>query len=281
MDNTYIKLSNDIYDNLNLTNEELTILILLYRNYMQYKSVSICSIQMLCDYMRINISNNRKIISVVKDIIIQLVDKDYITNIYDLYYDEIDSLIFDSIVNKDYIFYAELPEPPESNYFVVYDNEINHIFKELASKNLNKFNLIRYFIACRRVSNNDSNFGYLTQTKLKQLINDSRTIQRYNKILQDDLHLIRYNNNYLTPDRHYCTTFIGKYGDDDNFNRQLQIEVGAKGLIYTNKTKSNIKRSQKQKINHLINDSDKDTKIKELEDKLKEYEKEVKNNKLP
>lgn len=271
MENTYVKLPNNIFDNLNITNEELTILLLLYRNYIQYKSISLCSVQLLCNYMRINISNNRKVITTIKDVIIELTDKGYITNLYDLYYEEVDILLIDSVIkDKDSLFYTELPEPPESNYFVIYDNEINYIFQELVSKNLNKFNIIRYFIACRRVSNNDSNFGYLTQTKLKQLISDSRTIQRYNKILQDDLHLIRYNNNYLTKDKYYCTTFIGKYDDEDNFNYQLQIEVDSKGLIPTDKIKSNIKRSKKQEINHLVND--KDIKIKELEEKLKQYE---------
>ena len=105
---------------------------------------------------------------------------------------------------------------------------------------------------------------------MKKLITDSRTIQRYNKILQDDLHLIRYNNNYLTPDKHYCTTFIGNWDDEVNFNYQLQIEVSAKGLIYTDKVKSNVKRSVKQKINNIL--SEKDIKIKELEEKLKQYE---------
>jgi len=127
--------------------------------------------------------------------------------------------------------------------------KINYILKELVSKNLNKFNIIRYFIACRRVSNNDSKFGYLTQGKLKQLVTDSRTIQRYNKILQDDLHLIRYNNSYLTQDKHYCTTYIGYWDDEINFNHQVKIEVESKGLIHTDKVKSNERRSVQQKVN--------------------------------
>jgi len=88
--------------------------------------------------------------------------------------------------------------------------------------------------------------------------------------LQDDLHLIRFNNSYLTPDKHYCTTFIGNWDDEVNFNYQLQIEVSSKGLIYTDKVKSNVKRSVKQKINNIL--SEKDIKIKELEEKLKQYE---------
>ena len=268
--NSYIKLPNDIYDNLNVSNEELTILILMYRNYQQYKSIGLCSIQMICDYMRINISNNRKVINIIKDSISQLSNNGYIINIYNLYYDDCEGSINAIIKDKDTLFYVELTPPPTERYFEIYDKNINYIFEKLASKNLNKFNLVRYYIACVRVSHNDSNFGYLSQTKLKQLISDSRTIQRYNKVLQDDLHLILYNNNYLTPEKHYCTTFIGKYGDEDNFNKQVEIEVSMKGLVHTDKIKSNVKRSVKQEINHLLDD--KDIKIKELEEKLKQYE---------
>ena len=273
MDNTtnnyYIKLPNDFYDNLDISNEEMTVLTLMYRNYMQYKSLGICSIQMICDFMRINVSNNRKIITTIKDTIIELVSKGYITKLYNLHYEYLDDknmpLSINSIIkDKDSLFYVELVEPPADHYFEVYDNEINYILKELVSKNLNKFNIIRYFIACRRVSNNDSKFGYLTQGKLKQLISDSRTIQRYNKILQDDLHLIRYNNSYLTQDKHYCTTYIGYWDDEINFNHQVKIEVESKGLICTNKVKSNIKRSVQQKINNADNLT-----IGELEDLLR------------
>lgn len=266
----YIKLANDIYDNVNITNEELTVLILMYRNYMQYKSIGICSVQLIAEYMRVDTSNNRKIINRINESIKGLIDKEYITGLYDLYYNKIS---FNDITKNKYaLFYVELIEPPESNYFVIHDKDVNSIFEQLHSENISKFNIIRYFIACRRVSNNDSNFGYLTQGKLKQLVNDSRTIQRYNKILQDELHLIRYDNNYLTEDKHYCTTFIGKYDDEDNFNKQLQMEVGVRGLVHTDKIKSNVRRSVKQKINHIekTDEEIRNERIAELEMLLKQ-----------
>lgn len=268
-DNSYIKLPNNIYDNLDITNEELTVLTLMYRNYQQYKSIGVCSIQMIINYMRFDTQKNHQIVGIIKDAISGLIDKEYITCLYDLYYEEI---IIEDIINKDTLFYVELVELPENNYFVVNDKDLNHIYKELESMKINKFNMTRYFIACRRVSNNDSNFGYLSQTKLKQLLNDSKTISKYNLILQDDLHLIRYNNSYLTEDKHYCTTFIGKYNDEDNFNHQLKIEVESRGLIHTDKIESNKRRSVKQEINNIIESTDKDNKIKELEAKLKQYE---------
>lgn len=262
MDNYYVKIPHSWYDNLDMSNEEVTILILLYRNYMQYKSISLCSIALLTNYMRFNTSNNRKVIGDIKNIISSLIEKNFITSLYDMFYNAITT---DDISDKNYIFYVELPITPETEWFQICDNDLNKIFEALENTNVNKFNLIRYFIACRRVVSCESNFGYLTQAKLKQLINDSRTIKKYNKILQDELHLIRYCNDYLTPEKHYCTTFIGYWDDEENFNHQLKVAVENQKLIHTTKIKSNKKRSIKQKINNLENNADTVAALKELE----------------
>jgi len=264
----YIMLPNSIYDDLSISNEEVAVFVLMYKHYQLSKSIGLCSIQAIASMMRVNTVNNRNMVLKIKESMKGLTDKKYIIKFYNLSDKEI--TFEEATSNKDSLFQIELIRPPEDHFFKLYDKDIIHIFNQLHGENISKFNIIRYFIACKRVSHNDSNFGYLTQGKLKKLITDSRTIQRYNKILQDDLHLIRYNNSYLTPDKHYCTTFIGNWDDDINFNYQLQIEVSAKGLIYTDKVKSNVKRSVKQKINNLSND--KDIKIKELEEKLKQYE---------
>jgi len=261
----YIKLPNSIYDDLSISNEELTVLSLMYRNYMQYKGLAICSMQMLADYMKYDPKTNHKIIPKIKTIINELIENKYITRMCDLSYKDI-SL---SEINKDIMFYVEIPVPLEALYFKVFDKNVDVIFNYLQDKKLNKFSMMRYYIACCRVSNNDASIGYLTQGKLKKLVSDSRTIQRYNNILQDELELIIYNNSYLTPDKHYCTTFIGKWDDEANFNKQLEVEVAVKGLVFTDKTKSNERRSKKQEINNIDNNKER---IKELEDKIKEYE---------
>lgn len=267
--NYYVKVANELYDSYCITNEELTILILLYRNYMQYKSFSLCSIDLLIEYMKFDIHNNRKIVGKIKDIINSLIEKKYINSLCDLAYNNI---TVGDIKDRYFKFYVDLPPTPETEWFQICDNELNEIFLALKNTNLNKFNFIRYFIACRRVASNKSNFGYLTQLKLKQLINDSRTIKKYNEILQDDLHLIRYNNDYLTPERHYCTTFIGYWNDEENFNKQLQYAVESKNLVHTNKIKSNKKRSVKQRINKLENNNeDVEEKLKQLEEYKKIY----------
>ena len=222
--------------------------------------------QMLADYMKYDPKSNHKIIPRIKTIIGELIENKYITKMCDLSYEEIAL----SEINKDFMFYVEIPEPLSTLYFKVFDKNMDAIFNYLQDKKLNKFSMMRYYIACCRVSNNDASIGYLTQGKLKKLVSDSRTIQRYNNILQDELNLIIYNNSYLTPDKHYCTTFIGKWDDEENFNKQLEVEVGVKGLVHTDKIKSNERRSVKQEINHLV--SEKDIRIKELEEKLKQYE---------
>lgn len=243
----FIKLPNNWYDHLNITNEELTVLTLLYRNYLYYQSVSLCNIDMLCNYMYIDSNSNKRIVKSILDIINSLLKKELIVDIYNIH---CETIKIDDIVNKHYTFYVELTPPPENAFFIVKNIDIDNIFNYLKNTNIGKFNLIRYFIACRRVCSNESNFGYLTQSKLKRLITDSKTVQRYNKILQDELHLIRYDNNYLTPDKHYCTTFIGSYEEKGSFNKMLKFEVDRQGLIYTDKLISNTKRSVTQQINN-------------------------------
>ena len=61
---SFIKLPNSWYDNLSISNKELTTLSLLYRNYTYYQSVSLCSLEMLCNYMYIDSNTNKKIINV-------------------------------------------------------------------------------------------------------------------------------------------------------------------------------------------------------------------------
>lgn len=271
----YIKVPNDWYDSLDITNEEMTILILLYRNYMQYRSIAVCNLELFASSMYINTNSNKKFISIIKDTISSLIEKEYITGLCNLHYEEI---TIEDITNKNYIFYVELIPPPDNNYFPIKDIDIDTICNHLQGVNIDKFSIIRYFIACRRVVNTESKFGYLTQGKLKQLVNHSKTIQGYNKILQDDLQLIRYNNSYLTRDRHYCTTFIGLYDEKESFDKMVECEVGNKGLVHTDKVRSNKKRKLKQQVNNInnkINNPANIDKIKELEEQLEAKNKQI------
>ncbi|WP_231159289.1 hypothetical protein [Clostridium botulinum] len=210
---------------------------LIKRNYSPIKEVSIASINMILNYMCVY-NRNPKLIKTIKVAIEGLIQKGYIKQIMNLQYDPIE---FDTIKNQD-LFYIEM-ENDLDNYFKINDYDLDKIFNYLHNTNMNRFTFIRYFIAIQRVINNDAQFGWLTQSSIKSIISHNQTISKYNKILTDELNLIIYNNSYITPDRHYCSTYFGKYGDDINFNKQLQIEVGAKDLIYVDKTDSNIKRS--------------------------------------
>jgi hypothetical protein len=267
--NYYVKLPNDWYTDKSITNEELVILYFLYRNFMLYKSLSLCSLDMIAsDYMLINTSNNKKIINTIKNTIKSLLEKGKITNIFDLKYNPLE---LDSITNKNQLLYLQLINPPNDNYFEVKDADIDNLLVYLQNENINKFSFIRYFIACVRVTHNQDKFGYLTQSKAKIIAGHSSTIRRYNKILQDELHLIRYNNDYLTKEKKYCTTFIGCY-DDEEFNLKVQQKVHEMGLVYTDKQISNKKRSIQQKKKKVKDDDiDRDKRIQELEEELKKY----------
>lgn len=53
MERTFVKIPNEMYDNLKLTNEEVTVLLLTYRNFQMYKNLSQCSLRLIAeDYMK-------------------------------------------------------------------------------------------------------------------------------------------------------------------------------------------------------------------------------------
>ena len=290
---SFIILPHSCYDSKDISNEELTILALLHRNYNSATLRTLCSIQMLIDYMHKDSRVDRKIVKTIKDSIVSLmskkykykynnkkdkkeyiIEKVYITELKDIHYNKI---TINDIKDKNYLFYVGLTTP-ENQFMMINNIDIDNIFNHIKGVSLNKFALIRYFIACKRVIQNEANFGFITQSKLKSLISDSKTIQRYNKILQNDLNLIRYCNDYLTPDKHYCSTFIGLYDNTNNFNEQLKFYVDSQGLILTDKTKANEKRSSKQKINNInkkINDdtiiAEKDIEIEKLKAEVEKY----------
>lgn len=240
----YITLKNDLYISNNISNEELVVLSLIKRNYSPIKEISLVSINMLMNYMYV-LNRNNNMIRVIKQSINNLISKGYIKQLLNLHYDPIE---FNSVKNSD-VFYVEI-ENDFNNYFCIYDYDLDKIFNYLHNTNIDRFAFVRYYIAIQRVINNDSKFGWLTHSSAKEIINHSKTVTKYNKILAEDLKLIIYNNNYITPQRKYCSTYFGKYGDDINFNKQLKFEIDSRNLVYDNKINSNSKRS-KYKSNNL------------------------------
>jgi len=276
----YIKVNNAYYNDESLTNTELTILTLLYWDYQHYKPRTKCSIQMLANMMQIDTNSNTKIITQIKNTLTSLQEKKIITDIYLLNGSK------EKIKDKHTFFYVELIKPltkgDKGGYFHVYEDDLNKIFSYLSGKNISKFDFIRYFLATQRVISNNDNFGYLPQSVIKRLVSNPKTIKRYNEILQKELHLIRYNNDYLTPKYKYCSTFIGLYNDDDKlFDDKVKDMANSQGYVLTDKTKSNEKRKTKQEVNHLkdkidnSDSTDKDAEIEKLKAELKEKNKQL------
>lgn len=283
MEEFFITLKNELHISSLISNVELIVFALIQKNYNTAKKVSLCSVNLLLDFMYVK-HNNSKIAKEVREAIGSLIIKKHII-IVDLHYKELDLVSLKS--NSD-LFYV-CSDKLEDNYFKVFECDLDKIFNYISKTNINKFAFVRYFIAIQRVINSSNSFGFLTQKKVRDLIGESRTVSNYNKILQDDLQLIRYNNNYVTPEKEYCSTYFGKYEDETNFKDQLKIVVSEKGLIFLDKTISNARRSTKQRINKTEKDlleSSKEEKIKELEEELKKLKEgystlEFKDNIIP
>ncbi|AKA70163.1 hypothetical protein [Clostridium scatologenes] len=286
-EDSFVKLPNESYDNVEITTDAFIIYTLLYRTYLGHKGLAITSYDMLCEYLHVDANHNDNITNDITDAIVCLINKGYIKNVYDLHYNKLELLkqekANDDLINENMIeefikskhmsFYTEMEFPPDDFWFKVKDKDLELIFDYLTINKIrvDKFAIARYYIACCRVRHSESEFGYLTQSKLKQIITDSRTVQRYNKILQDDLHLIRYNNDYLTQEKHYCTTFIGFWENEENFKLQLECQIAEKKLIHTDKVKSNKKRSTKAKINNVekkINETELEKENRELKEEM-------------
>lgn len=266
----YVTVPNSFYNNPTITNQELVVYCLLKRNYLKSKSVSLVSIKYIVDLINVR---KDKYVTDIKDSINSLLDKQLILGLYDINYN---SITIDDIANKNSLFLVEFDDL-ESDYFTVKDAELDTIFTYLNNTNIDKFAFTRYYIAITRVINNQNKFGYLTQSNVRDICGKSETVSRYNDILQDELHLIRYNNSYVTPERHNCSTYFSSFNDEDNFNKMLQTTIKEKKLILYNKENTNKKRSTTQKINTVknkIDSTDKENEIAELKARLKHLEEE-------
>ncbi|AGK96774.1 hypothetical protein [Clostridium pasteurianum] len=264
--------ANNLFLNPSITNEELVIYCLLQRNYFTIKGFGICSIIMLCDYLYIQ-HNNSRVIDTIRKSIIGLIKKEYIA-IRDKNFNEVD---FGDIDNKTN-FYVGF-DLPESEFFQIYDSALDNLFESIPKiqSNISKFKIARLYIACLRVISNQSEFGYISQSSCKKCGFASDTISKYFKILQD-LGLILYNNDYLTPEKHYTKTYVGNPDNKKNFEFQLGEEISKFNLIHTDKKISNKRRSVSKKIDNTKKkiDTAKDNEIAKLKEMLAKTEAEKK-----
>lgn len=240
----FITIQNDLYLSEDITNEELVIYALILKNYNRAKGESIISFNMLKQFMQVG-NRKQRVMDTIKESVKGLIKKGLLGKITNLKEENID---IKDLKNDD-LFYIEVTDFTD-NYFCVQEDQLFKLFKYLSTSKVQKFSLARYYIAICRVVNNDSCFGYLTQNSVKKIVvNKDVTITQYNKILKD-LGLIIYNNDFITKERHYCKTFFSFPEYETNFNKQLQQEVQRQGLVKTDKTSSNIKRSETQKKNY-------------------------------
>ncbi|NMM65475.1 hypothetical protein HBE96_23130 [Clostridium sp. P21] len=276
----YLKVDNSWYINNKITNEGLTVYCLLQKTFNVARNIGTSSINLIREYLMVN-KKNDKIILKIREGITNLLDNKILYNWTGLHDEEIK---LEDLKNDTFFTYSlDVPE----TYFKVNDYNLDKIFKYLADtkSNISKFDITRYFIAICRVLNSQADFGWLTQTSAKAIIVKSETIQRYNKILQDKLKIVQYNNSFVTEEKHYCTTFFGWYGDDVNFNSQLKNEVNSQGLIQITKeqkAKSNNRRSITQKINITQKKLDLDNldtnQLAELQEQIKKLQEQKSND---
>jgi hypothetical protein len=256
----HIVLKNSLYNDSSISNVEVVILSLLNKNYNTAKEVSLCSVNILLDYMYCKHTNSR-IAADIREGLANLIATKVI-EIIDLHYEPIE---FKDILNNN-LFYVRIPKVLDTEgYFKILESDVDKIFKKLALTNINKFGLVRYFIAIQRVISNEKSFGWLPQSKVREFVGESKTVSKYNNLLMDELKLIRYNNNYITPERSYCSTYFGKYDDEVNFNRLLQNEVASKGLIPTTKVTSNARRRVKAKSNVIEKEIESTTELEKIQ----------------
>lgn len=237
MTHLYVKIKNDMYLNEDFTNEEITTLALINRNFNEARGISMVTIEYLvsCLYCK---SNNQRIISSIKNALISLFDKGIILNVYDTHYNKIDICS----IKKDDMLLLEL-EQVKSEYFEVVDTDIDKVAKYCSTLNIDKFSLLRYTIAISRVVNNEIGFGYLTQGSCRKIIGSHKSIKKYNEILYD-LELFRYTSDYVTPIKEYVPTFFGRYNNKANFDMQLKYIIQERNLIRVDKSEANSKRSE-------------------------------------
>lgn len=226
--NNYIVLPNDWYKNKELSNEAITVLLLVQKTYMHSKKKSITSINMMKEYMYVG-SNNKRINTSLKNGLECLVNNGIITKITTLHglkinINQIKIGMFVSLeLNLDL---------DGGNYYKIYENDLDKVLEYLHNKgkNVNKFGLIRYLISVYRVVSNQEKFGWLTQSSITKLCGASRTITRYNKILQDELNIFIYNNNYISNSKR-CSTYFSFYNNKIEFNKRLANIVSEQKLL--------------------------------------------------
>jgi DNA-binding transcriptional regulator YhcF (GntR family) len=186
--------------------------------------------------------------------------------------------------NKMDIVFAELYEPFEDNFTMIYDNEIDFILDYCKNNKINKYLIINlYLYILSYINNNEKDEDYkLCYPSIETLANElqisENTVLKYIDILKENK-LLYYNNvGYKIVNGEYkmTNTYYCRYDDKEVLENKLDNIRQTKSINIMNKSdkmKTNNKRSLKQKINKLIN---KLNKTEEEVEKLKLLQEEYK-----
>lgn len=241
----YVKVPNDYILSQNLNDKEFMVYILICRTLNEAKGCAFIQIQYLMHLMCCR-PDRSDIASDLISSLHSLQDKHMVSGIYDLFFNPITRFgKSDSVI-------VEVPIV-DRNYVPIYDNDVDKIMRYSKNTNINKYKLIRYFIAIKRVCNyvNDKtniqyHIGYLTQSQCQNIIENYQSITRYNNILHD-LGLICFNNNWCQPGGRYIKTYFNDTNDQDRIDQYCELVAAQEGMIPTDKVKSNKRRSVAQK----------------------------------
>ncbi|EPY2277989.1 hypothetical protein ACXAT3_002741 [Clostridium sporogenes] len=276
----FVQISNNMLienknskDNCILSNEALLIYILIsqtitLRNYYTF------SIYHLLDCLYVN-HKQTVTIEKIKNCLLELNQMNIFTYYEDVYFHKQVKDI--SKIKRGEKYFVEVNYLFDSNFFIVYDNEIKVILDYCkGKKNIDKFKLIGYFCYLIMRMNKENKICYPSFDKIEFDVGiGTKAIISYNTILKE-LKLIDYINagyrvvrgkvkqdvNYYCryEDREYLKKYAKRFKEDNNLKVQTINE----------KKKSNKKRSLKQKINYLekLGDISGSKQIKNIYDKL-------------
>lgn len=203
----------------------------------------------------------------IKEALKYLIENKYIA-LYDMMLNKID-LDFDNISKTNVIVFLKSScvenEDDKVNFFKVPIINMHKIMIFLQSNKtkIHKHKFIRYYLYIARRCSNQDMCGYVSMRTIKELFGISAKIcAEYNRILQDEIEVIYYNNDYGKTKsdgsvKMMCTMYGHKnvlYDKDCNkplektkFEKMINEYVSQKGYVLINKEKLSNKISEKVK----------------------------------
>ena len=224
----FVKIENDIWDNENLSNEDLTIYAFIKR-YQTVRGYCIVNVNQLFIDLKLN---KRTMLKTIRDSIIHLQDNDLII-CCDAEFNMINKTELETIKYSDSIIIVV--QMLNSGFFSVYDKDVELIINHCIKSKTNRFALIRYYIALCRVTNSNINkqIGFLSQRKASFICSRKDIIEKYNNILRE-LNIFYHSENYVNElSYRYMVTYFGRTNEMTEDEFKTIISSIAKEAGYT------------------------------------------------